>query len=223
MPEGLFKQFKGGKLADKLNFNFQKVLENICHAGQPLTETNSPSGRIITYPLPTAPAPPFIPPWKITTSLDSDGNFQFTVDIAGISILLSDPTDWTSQLAISNIGTGSTLAWNLEDDLIWIDSNTDGGNIDLTDLSGLAPAIKSLGNGDTFDPGQITDDGGDGDPTVYSQNGFKKVIAAISSDGGSPAKPVIQQLLYDNLALEINSLTSYTSNVIIAAAFPYAL
>lgn len=160
-------------------------------------------------------------PWLVTASPKTGGGYNFTIDKAGISILLSDPTDWTSQLTISNIGTGTTLAWNGGDDLIWIDAT--GAPIDLTNLSSLTPAIKSLGNGDTFAPGQITDDGGTGTPLVYNQIGFKKVIAAISSDGGSPAKPVIQQLLFSNLALEIGSLNSFTSSVIISACFPYPI
>lgn len=192
---------------DHLDLNFPSAIVSPFETSLQQHDTlpaDSPEGQG------TPPASPFT-----VTPTKSGSGYTLTVDVAGLGILLSNPTDWTSQLSISNIS--SPLTWNGGDDLIWIDGST----IDLTDLSTVTVAIKSLGNGDTFTPGQITDDGGTGTPVVYKQIGFKKVIAAISSNGGSPAAPDIQQFVTTNLALEIGSLNSFTSSVIIAAVYPY--
>lgn len=149
--------------------------------------------------------------WRVTFAPKGGSGFNLFLDTAGISILLSDPEDENSQIAISNIS--SALAWNGVDDKIWLEGSG----------AGMATvAVKSLGNGDSFGGGAVQDDGGSGSPTVYTQTAFRKVVATISSDGGFPAKPQILHLLYANLALETNQMTGSSSKPV-SAIYPYAL
>jgi hypothetical protein len=83
--------------------------------------------------------------------------------------------------------------------------------------------MASFSNGDSWDGGEVENDGGDGaDPVIYSQVKARLLIARIDADDNG--KPVITQLVRTARRLRIFSSDSFDSGQgsenVIPAVFP---
>ncbi len=131
-------------------------------------------------------------PFKVTLANVSETETPEWEATVGDGPLLDSP-EHTDELTI--IGLGSPLPTE-DGDVIWIEGDF-GTWPDISEI-----AIKSIGNGDTFEGGVFEHDGGVGDPgeEVYTQTKFRKVIATVVAEGDTLR--VERQFVNSALAME---------------------
>jgi hypothetical protein len=110
------------------------------------------------------------------------------------------------------------ITWNGSPDPVWI-TGTIGTWPALTSVN-----VSSYSNGDTYDGGDVENDGGAGSPTVFTQTFFRLLIALIQDDGSG--SPFTTQYVRENQKLLITSKDSFdntgaANENIIAAVYPY--